>query len=149
VLLRRLSLLLALSWMAGIFYLSNQSTLDVPSLFENQDKVMHFGAYGLLGILLLGAMPLGGGSLGFVPQPNLRSVSGALTRQTAGYSSRQIALATLIASLYGISDEFHQSFVPGRSPDVLDWLADTSGALLATLLLAQLSRNIGRARRLS
>jgi VanZ family protein len=124
MLLHRLSLLLALTWMAGIFYLSHQPTLDVPSLFENQDKVMHFGAYGLLGVLLLGAMPL----------------------EAAGYRSRQIALATLIASLYGISDEFHQSFVPGRSPDVMDWLADTSGAFLAALLLAQLSRSVSGSR---
>jgi VanZ family protein len=124
MLLHRLSLLLALTWMAGIFYLSHQPTLDVPSLFENQDKVMHFGAYGLLGVLLLGAMPL----------------------EAAGYRSRQIALATLIASLYGISDEFHQSFVPGRSPDVMDWLADTSGAFLAALLLAQLSRSFSGSR---
>jgi VanZ family protein len=143
VLLRRLSLLLLLTWMGGIFYLSNQPTLDVPSLFENQDKVMHFGAYGLLGILLLGAMPLRREVLGFVPQPNQREVSGAIPPHAVGYSSRQVVLATLLASLYGISDEIHQSFVPGRSPDVLDWLADTSGALLATLLLAQLSRRFG------
>ena len=47
---------------------------------------------------------------------------------------------------YGISDEFHQSFVPGRTPDVLDWLADTSGALLAALLLAWLSRGFHKSR---
>jgi VanZ family protein len=124
--LRRLSLLLALGWMAGIFYLSHQPTLDLPALFDNQDKVMHFGAYGLLGALLLGAMRLTG---------------------AGGYSTRQLALATLIASLYGITDEFHQSFVPGRTPDVLDWLADTSGALLATFVLAQLSRGLSACRR--
>lgn len=144
--LRHLSLLLALTWMAGIFYLSHQPTLNVPPLFENQDKVMHFGAYGLLGILLLGGMPMG--RVGFVSQRGLRDVEGQTAVQAAGYSTRQIVLATLIASLYGISDEFHQSFVPGRSPDVLDWLADTSGALLATLLLAQLSRSFPRAHRL-
>lgn len=124
--LRRLSLLLALGWMAGIFYLSHQPGLDLPGLFDNQDKVMHFGAYGLLGVLLLGAMQVSG---------------------TGGYSIRQPALATLIASLYGITDEIHQSFVPGRTPDMLDWLADTSGALLATFLLAQLSRGLNAARR--
>lgn len=35
-----------------------------------------------------------------------------------------------IASLYGVSDEFHQSFVPGRCMDVFDWVADTIGALV-------------------
>jgi len=122
MLLRRLSLLLALAWMAYIFYLSHQPSLDLPQLFPNQDKVMHFGAYAVLGVFLLGALPM------------------ALT----GFGNAQIVFATLLASLYGISDEFHQSFVPGRSPDVLDWLADTSGALTATLLLAWLSRRLLR-----
>lgn len=44
-------------------------------------------------------------------------------------------LAVLLASLYGVSDELHQAYVPGRSSDVTDWLADTTGALLAVLIL--------------
>lgn len=39
-------------------------------------------------------------------------------------------LAVLIASGLGGLDEFYQSFVPGRSSDWHDWLADTSGAAL-------------------
>lgn len=118
--LQRLSLLLALAWMAIIFYLSHQPTLGVPSLFENQDKVMHAGAYGLLAALILGAMPL----------------------RFPGYTRQQAWLSVMLASLYGISDEFHQSFIPGRSPEVGDWMADTLGALLATILLAQLSTKV-------
>lgn len=38
-------------------------------------------------------------------------------------------LAFLAASLYGVSDEWHQSWGPGRrTPDVWDWVADTVGA---------------------
>lgn len=49
----------------------------------------------------------------------------------------RVAAAVLIASLYGVSDELHQSFVPGRDPAVLDWLADTVGALImACVILA-------------
>jgi len=36
--------------------------------------------------------------------------------------------ALALGSLYGVSDELHQWFVPGRVPDVLDWTADTVGA---------------------
>lgn len=32
-----------------------------------------------------------------------------------------------IGAIYGMTDELHQMFVPGRSPDVLDWLADVFG----------------------
>jgi len=47
----------------------------------------------------------------------------------------QAWLAVLLASLYGVSDELHQAFVPGRSADAADWLADTTGALVAVLFL--------------
>lgn len=43
-------------------------------------------------------------------------------------------LSTIIASLYGASDEFHQIFVPARTCDPADWLVDTIAALLGALL---------------
>lgn len=118
MLLRRLSLLLALAWMAVLFYLSHQPTLDTPSLFPGQDKLFHMLAYGVLGFFLLGS----------------------LAPASDGFTAIQIRGSILIASLYGISDEFHQYFVPGRSSDVWDWVADTLGAVIAVSLLAWLSR---------
>ena len=105
-----------------LFWLSHQPSVDVPSLFPGQDKVFHAGVYGILGIFLLGAM---------------RPIY-------TGYTQSQVLTSAIIASLYGISDEFHQSFVPGRTPDVLDWAADSTGALLAAVLLAQLTRTFSR-----
>ena len=45
-------------------------------------------------------------------------------------------LAVMMVSLFGITDEWHQSFTPGRSVEFADWLADTSGATLAVTLYA-------------
>lgn len=42
--------------------------------------------------------------------------------------------AVVAASLFGVSDEIHQLFTPGRSAEVADWIADTLGALLAVTL---------------
>ncbi len=42
--------------------------------------------------------------------------------------------AALFAALYGLSDEIHQSFVPGRSADAWDWIADISGAIAGALI---------------
>ena len=39
-----------------------------------------------------------------------------------------------IAALYGISDELHQSYVPGREADVFDWMADAVGSWLGALV---------------
>ena len=44
-------------------------------------------------------------------------------------------LALLLTILYGVSDEIHQSFTPGRSPDPLDVSVDALGALFALFLL--------------
>ena len=59
---------------------------------------------------------------------------GALTARALGKGLRDISgLAVLgafvIATLYGVSDEYHQLFVPGRSFDYLDIAADGVGSV--------------------
>ena len=85
----------------------------MPGLFPFQDKLLHAGAYAVLGVLLFNAL-----------------------RNSSSSSWHTIRTATLLSSLYGLSDEFHQSFVPGRQADGWDWLADTTGALLGSILVA-------------
>ncbi len=43
-------------------------------------------------------------------------------------ASRQIAIAILLCSVFGATDEWHQSLTPGRSVEFADWIADTIGA---------------------
>jgi VanZ family protein len=75
------------------------------------DKLMHLLAYAGLGVLLLRA----------------------LSRRWMDRVTPRIGLvAVAIAALYGASDEIHQSFVPGRSMETLDLLADATGAALAS-----------------
>lgn len=96
---------------AFIYWLSDQPSLGTPMLFLHQDKLFHAGAYFVLAGFTLRAfrhikMPL----------PTLMISS------------------FIFASLYGLSDEWHQSFVPGRMSDVKDWIADTVGAVLCLSL---------------
>ncbi|MEO7412211.1 MAG: VanZ family protein [Opitutaceae bacterium] len=96
---------------ASIFLASSRSKIAGPAV-PGIDKVVHFMVYGLLATLLLRAI-LGSG----------------------GKSSRYAAwIAIGLASAYGISDEWHQSFTPGRAVELADWLADTLGAALAVTL---------------
>jgi VanZ family protein len=44
-----------------------------------------------------------------------------------------LVLAIVTASIYGITDEVHQFFVPFRESSWLDWLADTAGAAIGAL----------------
>lgn len=46
---------------------------------------------------------------------------------------RMKLLAVLMCAGYGVTDEFHQMFVPGRTPDVMDLRNDAIGAALAML----------------
>lgn len=48
--------------------------------------------------------------------------------------SRAVLLAIIIGSAYGITDEFHQLFVPERSCDPMDWLVDTIAIALGAAL---------------
>lgn len=84
--------------------------MEVPIWFICADKVAHTGLYTILGLLVARAF-----------------IEGDLSR----FTQWVFILTVVITSLYGISDEFHQSFVPGRTPDVYDWITDTLGALLA------------------
>jgi VanZ family protein len=111
--LQPLSVLLAIAWAGVIFFLSSQPGIDTPPLFPHQDKLLHAIAFGLLGFLVLGGLRPG----------------------KDGYSRGQLLLAIAIAGTYGVLDEVHQHFVPGRMPDVLDVLADLIGAVLGVYLL--------------
>ncbi len=73
------------------------------------DKIIHIGEYGLLALLCI------------------RMLNGMLPSAT---EKRLFAFAVVLTVLYGVSDELHQSFVPGRSSDPYDLLADVAGALL-------------------
>ncbi len=92
----------ALGWMSLIFYLSHQPAGPVEPLFPHQDKVFHFIAYFVLATFLCVAL------------------------KRRHYS---LFIAVIIAAIYGISDEIHQGFIPGRDVSLLDWLADFAGAL--------------------
>lgn len=56
-----------------------------------------------------------------------------------------LALAVVMASAYGASDEVHQAFVPGRDSAIGDWLADSLGAFMGAMILRGAS-GLGRRR---
>lgn len=58
----------------------------------------------------------------------VRALAGA---RWAGVTSVTAALAIVVAGAYGVTDEWHQSFVPGRHSEAVDVVADVAGAALA------------------
>jgi hypothetical protein len=111
----------AAAWMGVIFYLSHQSGDDLGSLlpfFQKFTPLMvsfdwgHFVAYFILACTVY-----------FGLGPRFGHWKGRL-------------LVILVCVLYGLTDEYHQSFVPNRHPDWIDLRNDAIGASLAMLMLS-------------
>jgi VanZ family protein len=96
-----------------IFFQSSFPSLkSVPELAYS-DKLLHFLAYAVLGALFLRAYK---------------------TLRVRNKISLLIVLSILSSSLYGISDEIHQHFIPYRSFEYYDILADFLGSIFGVLI---------------
>jgi len=96
-----------------IFVQSSFPSPDFGPAFPLKDKVTHMAAYGLLAVLFYRACR--------VTWPERLS------------PAQLLVISVLFASLYGVSDEFHQSFVAARQADALDGVADVAGSILGVL----------------
>ena len=72
--------------------------------FPGADKIAHFGFYGVAGFLFV-----------------------LWRRETGKGAATAVVWAAIFAALLGAVDEYHQQWIPGRSMDLLDWVADFSG----------------------
>lgn len=109
----------AVVWAAFILLLTsvpNPNVLDV----RGGDKLVHFCLYAIFSLLAL---------------------RGAWSRP----ARRLTWLWVLVAiSVFGALDELHQLFIPGRSAEVADWLADSAGDAAGILLGAFILRRASR-----
>ena len=101
-------------WAIVIFAESSVPGPKIPALPSGSDKVVHAFIYfvfcGLVYRWL--ASRYAGRSMGF-----------------------ELFLAEVATILYGLSDEFHQMYVPGRTADILDVTADACGGVLFILAI--------------
>lgn len=132
---KKLNLILVIIWMIIIFIMSsfnstessNQSNFIVDiiaNIFHITNintlsiiirKLAHYTEYLILGILVI----------------NLNN-----------NKSKSIYLSIIICLLYAISDEFHQSFVPGRSCQILDIAIDFLGSLTGIFIYKLINKKI-------
>lgn len=106
----------ALLVMALIFYLSSLPDPGGPP-GGISDKTAHVLIYGALGASMMRA--LAGGRAAAMPT---------------------ILAAIVLTTLYGVSDEIHQYFVPPRTPDILDVAADAAGGCAGAIFVTVLAR---------
>jgi len=109
-------------WMAMIFFASSLSSTATPfePLFDFSIKKMaHLAVYGILTTLLFRAL-----------------------RVHVAQKTPALLTAALIATLYAFSDEWHQTFVPGREGTLRDVGIDALGVLAASFVVAKKKNRI-------
>jgi VanZ family protein len=100
-------------WALLIFILSSIPGAAFPAYkVLTFDKLIHVAVYAVLGALCFMALP----------------------RKWSQKTSVLVLIAGTIATAYGLTDEFHQTFVPGRFSDARDVLADGIGGFTGALL---------------
>ena len=103
----------ALAWACLIFAGSSVPGTGIPGGFSVQG---HLVEYAVFGALVLHAL---------IPH---------------GPTRRAAYVALAVCAVYAVTDEVHQSFVPGRMPDPADWALDAIGSsigIAAGLLIAR------------
>ncbi len=103
----------ALIYMGFIFWMSSGPIVS-DTLNSYPDYVLHALGYSVLYLLLFWAFHEGVD----------------VTRGRGGYW-----VPTVVTTLYGISDELHQYFVPGRDSEVKDVAADIAGAMIGIAII--------------
>ncbi|HEY0828507.1 MAG TPA: VanZ family protein [Bacilli bacterium] len=111
----------AILWMLVIYYLSGQTGSELNTFLPFFQKWLpfmkgfnwgHFFAYFILALTFFWA----------------------LGEESSGFRLKFIIV--ILCLLYGLTDEYHQGFVEGRSPDIKDLLNDSIGAALAMLFIS-------------
>ncbi|MDP1990417.1 MAG: VanZ family protein [Syntrophales bacterium] len=105
-----------------IFLLSSVPKFpDMFPSFSGFDKIAHFSEYYLFGCLICRWL---------------------LTEKSRFANRHALFLTILIGTLYGISDEWHQSFVPGRDASIWDAVVDALAVVTAAATYSWLMRRI-------
>ena len=121
---RVFALVSLIGWMGVIFYLSSLSNESLPTTFlwlgGLRQVVAHFGLYAVLGGLSL---------------VTLWAWTSDSHRQVLW-----VGVVILFGLVYGVLDEFHQSFVAGRSSSLFDLFIDSVGVVAGVMSIRELDR---------
>lgn len=99
-------------WAGVILVGTSIPNVPGPPAPPGVDKVAHLAMYAVLGFLALRAAWDG--------------------------AARTLVVTLAAVALFAAVDEWHQAYIPSRSADIADWVADVTGATLGIWSLAAL-----------
>ena len=103
---------LVIYWLI-LFSATSLPAPDLPSIGIS-DKIAHLSAFFCLSVLL--------------------TLTLIFQRKSKLFFYNNYLAALVICLIYAAIDELHQILIPGRSAELLDWIADGGGALLGILI---------------
>jgi VanZ family protein len=119
---------LFVTWLGAVFYASSMTDEEMEPYLPTfvLHKLGHFAAYSSgAAILALGL------------------------RFSTQWSWKKIIMVSVVAvSFYGATDEWHQSFTPGRDPAVRDWVIDTVSGMAGVGVLTMVRSLLAKSRKL-
>jgi VanZ family protein len=86
----------------------------IPKFFNTQDKLEHFAAYFILGVLV--------------------KLNTVFQNKSELIRRNSITVSCIIITVYAMFDEIHQLIIPGRYCDFYDWLFDFIGGITGIIL---------------
>ena len=107
--------LITLTYMGLIYFLSSLTLDRLPSLPHGSDKILHTCLYAVLSFLYFHSL------------------------SRSGIKRHCFLIALLLTSIYAVSDEFHQYFVPGREASAGDLIADFIGGFIGSSLASAMT----------
>ena len=124
----------AIIWMGVIFALSSIPGNDIPKVrVPHIDKLAHIMEFLILDALLVRAF-----FYSFLPDNIRHDRSDSLNIDIFALKNFNLAkavfLSIIVASVYAALDEWHQSFVPDRTPDIVDFSADVAGIIIGAII---------------
>jgi len=134
---------LVIIWMCVIFAFSHQAhSSDATAVYFGDFNILvrkmgHISEFAILYFLLRWALLSTGLKLTGVMQSKAKQWQNAIHDKT-------ILVAFLISVAYAASDEWHQSFVPGRSACIEDVYLDSSAVLVAVLFTGLIDKIIAK-----
>ena len=106
----------AIAWAVIIYLISSVPGSKIPKFAHLiNDKIIHASIFFIFGLLVY------------------RSLEPRVKPETFNWTRLFISIGAVI--IYGLSDEFHQGFVPGRTEDILDATADSVGGICSGIVV--------------